>query len=216
MALKHLYIIRHGETEFNRKGLVQGSGVDSDLNEIGQAQASAFHRKFGHIDFDVVLTSALKRTHQSVQLFLDSGLKWEIHPGLNEMSWGHSEGQAPSADRDHIYYNTVLAWSKGESHIAMPGGESPDQVAARQRPVIERLHQHPDQEEHILICMHGRAMRIFLCQLLCLPLSEMETFMHHNLCLYQVDLDAATGHVTINLANEKVWTAADLPYHVAI
>lgn len=203
MPIKHLYIIRHGETEFNRLGLVQGSGVDSNLNEAGLAQAAAFFNKYGDLPFQKVYTSNLKRTWQSVQAFLDKGLAWEKHAGLNEMSWGHSEGKAPSADTDHVYYNTVLAWSKGETNLALPGGESPDEVAQRQKPVIKQILDGP--EEYVLICMHGRAMRVLLCQLLGLPLSQMEHFMHHNLCLYQLDLDMGTGKIEVRLANEKVW-----------
>lgn len=40
--VKDIYLIRHGETEYNRKGVVQGSGIDADLNELGQKQAAAF------------------------------------------------------------------------------------------------------------------------------------------------------------------------------
>ena len=41
--MKEIYIIRHGETELNRLGIVQGRGVDSDLNDTGRAQAEAFY-----------------------------------------------------------------------------------------------------------------------------------------------------------------------------
>ena len=75
--IKTIYLIRHGETDFNRQGVVQGSGVDSDLNELGQAQAEAFFQAYQHIPFDKVYTSALKRTHQSVKKFLRDELnKW--------------------------------------------------------------------------------------------------------------------------------------------
>jgi len=40
---KTIYFIRHGETEYNKLGIVQGSGVDSELNENGRAQAQAFY-----------------------------------------------------------------------------------------------------------------------------------------------------------------------------
>ena len=41
-ALKDIYLIRHGETDYNRMGVVQGSGIDADLNELGNRQAQAF------------------------------------------------------------------------------------------------------------------------------------------------------------------------------
>ena len=44
--MKQLYIIRHGETELNRLGIVQGRGVDASLNETGITQAEAFFQKY--------------------------------------------------------------------------------------------------------------------------------------------------------------------------
>ena len=49
---KKIYITRHGQTDFNKKGIVQGSGVDSDLNETGRLQAEAFFKKFKDHPFD--------------------------------------------------------------------------------------------------------------------------------------------------------------------
>ena len=65
-----LYIIRHGETALNRQNIVQGSGVDSDLNNTGHRQAALFFNYYQNIRFDLVITSALKRTHQTVAPFL--------------------------------------------------------------------------------------------------------------------------------------------------
>lgn len=42
LTFKKIYIIRHGQTDFNLKGIVQGSGVDSSLNDFGVAQSRAF------------------------------------------------------------------------------------------------------------------------------------------------------------------------------
>jgi probable phosphoglycerate mutase len=43
MGNKLIYIIRHGETDFNKLGIVQGSGIDSDLNPRGVQQAANFY-----------------------------------------------------------------------------------------------------------------------------------------------------------------------------
>ena len=66
-----LYIIRHGETDFNKRGIIQGRGVNSDLNDHGISQARSFYKAYHHIEFDKVITSTLKRTHQTVQSFID-------------------------------------------------------------------------------------------------------------------------------------------------
>ena len=47
-----LYIIRHAETEYNRKGIIQGSEVDSDINDKGDIQAMSFYEYYKDINFD--------------------------------------------------------------------------------------------------------------------------------------------------------------------
>ena len=43
---KTFYIIRHGETDLNRQGIIQGRGMNTDLNEKGAAQAAAFFNAY--------------------------------------------------------------------------------------------------------------------------------------------------------------------------
>ncbi|TGE06586.1 histidine phosphatase family protein [Hymenobacter fodinae] len=186
MSVKKIYLIRHGQTDFNVRGIVQGSGVDSALNEAGRRQAARFFAAYRHIAFDKVYTSLLRRTHESVQGFLDLGLPHEQHPGLNEISWGVREGTRITAEEDEEYHSVLQQWRAGQTSARLEGGESPDEMAARQRAFIELLLSRPE-EQTVLICMHGRAMRAILCQLLGYPLSQMDSFEHHNLCLYQLD-----------------------------
>ena len=65
------------------------------------------------------------------------------------------------------------------------GGESPLDVALRQREALDLILSRT-HEQNVLICMHGRALRILLCQLLRYPLRSMDMFEHQNLGLYQV------------------------------
>lgn len=196
---KIVYLIRHGETDFNRQGVVQGSGVDSDLNELGKAQAEAFFEHYQHIPFDKVYTSKLKRTHQSVNKFLEKNLAWEQHTGLNEISWGIREGKIPN-HLDNEYYKVLIdSWIAGGTHLPSEGGESPEDVIARQKPIIELILSRPE-EETVLIAMHGRAIRILLTLLLERPLNEMDTFDHANLCLYKLIYDYQTSKFTVELA----------------
>jgi broad specificity phosphatase PhoE len=195
---KTIYLIRHGETDFNRQGVVQGSGVDSDLNDLGQAQAEAFFQKYQDVPFSKVYTSALKRTHQSVKKFLEKNLNWEQHHGLNEISWGVREGKIPN-NRDNEYYKILIdSWIEGKTDMPSEGGESPQDVISRQKPVIDLILSRP--EEHtILVAMHGRAIRILLTLLLERPLHEMDTFDHANLCLYKLIYDYDTSKFTAEL-----------------
>ncbi len=164
---------------------MQGSGVDSSLNDNGRAQADAFFKGYGHLPFDTIYTSSLKRSIESVQQFIDLGIPHEKHSGLNEISWGKKEGQTITPDEDAYYHDMLRQWQQGKTSLRIEGGESPDEVAIRQLAVIKSISDSPAKT--ILICMHGRAMRILLCQLSQLPLKNMDSFEHTNLCLYQIN-----------------------------
>lgn len=185
MPVKTIYLIRHGETDFNKMGIFQGSGIDSELNEMGILQAEAFYSKYAHIPFQKVYTSKLIRTKQSVQKFLKDGVAHEALDGLNELSWGDKEGDVMNFD-DPLYKNLIENWSRGKTDVAIGGGESPKQVAERQRLALEYILTQ-DHERLVLMAMHGRAMRILLTQISNLPLSKMDDFHHSNLCLYKLE-----------------------------
>ncbi|HLS39123.1 MAG TPA: histidine phosphatase family protein, partial [Sphingobacterium bovisgrunnientis] len=59
---KTFYFIRHGQTDLNLKGIVQGRGVNTSLNDSGRKQADAFFNAYKHIPFDKIYTSTLVRT----------------------------------------------------------------------------------------------------------------------------------------------------------
>lgn len=186
MSIKKIYIIRHGQTDYNLKGIVQGSGVDSSLNETGRAQARAFYEMYQHVPFDKVYTSCLKRTVESVKDFIGKGIEHKELIGLNEISWGSKEGQHITPEEDAYYHWMLKQWQIGNTSERIVGGESPNDVVLRQRVAIE-LFMSNEEEKTLLICMHGRAMRILLCELLNYPLKSMDMFEHQNLCLYQLD-----------------------------
>jgi probable phosphoglycerate mutase len=183
LSSKKIYLIRHGQTEFNLQNIVQGSGVDTDLNERGQAQAAAFFKCYGHIKFDKVYTSVLKRSQQSVRGFLDLGIPHEKLVGLNEICWGTKEGQKITPEEDQYYHYMLKQWQLGNTSLRIEKGESPEDVVVRMQPALNQILSQPD-ERTVLICMHGRAIRILLCMMLNYPLRSMDMFDHENLCLY--------------------------------
>jgi probable phosphoglycerate mutase len=185
LSSKQIYLIRHGQTDFNLKGIVQGSGVDSSLNDEGRKQARAFYEFYQKVPFKKIYTSALRRTSESVADFLKEGIPYEKLVGLNEISWGTKEGQRITAEEDAYYHWMLKEWQLGNTNLRIEGGESPAEVAQRQGIAFEHIMSQKN-EDCILICMHGRAMRILLCRLLNYPLKSMDQFEHENLCLYQL------------------------------
>jgi probable phosphoglycerate mutase len=183
LAVKKIFLVRHGETEYNRTGIVQGSGVNSALNENGYKQAELFYGAYKDYPFEKVYTSSLRRTIQSVENFIAKGLPHEILPGLNEISWGKSEGIRFSPETNRIYEGIIESWKKGNIHLKLDGGESPVEVKSRQQIAIQHILDNR-HENNVLVCMHGRAMKILLAWITGHSVAEMDLFEHENMSLY--------------------------------
>ena len=199
MNKKTIHIIRHGETAFNKTGRIQGQGIDTSLNDKGRAQGAAFFETYQPLALDKIYVSALKRTKESVIHFLDKGVPYESLIGLNEISWGDQEGKIFTPKTKKRHFDVLANWQKGDYDQVSPGGESPNQVMARQRKALAQIMKQ-EHESEILICMHGRAMRILLSWLLHDSLSKMESFEHSNLCRYQVNYDG--DHFSLVASND--------------
>nr|WP_315421545.1 histidine phosphatase family protein [uncultured Pedobacter sp.] len=199
--VKEIYIIRHGETELNRQGIVQGRGINSDLNDLGRAQAEAFYQKYKEIPFDKIYTSDLKRTWQTVQKFIDAKLPWEKLSGLDELAWGVWEGKPNTEDAREAFREMLQSWENGDYTAHFEGGESVQDVYKRLKKPMEVLMTRPE-EKTVLLCMHGRAMRVFLCLLLGKPLSLMTEFPHQNTVLYKMGFE--DGKFTVLEFNSAV------------
>lgn len=184
---KVIYIIRHGETELNKLGIVQGRGVDSDLNEMGRNQSEAFYQHYKNTAFDKIYTSSLKRTRQTVQKFIDKGLPWEAYADLDELAWGEWEGKINTEESRAAFRDVAEQWKQGDYSAHFEGGESPQDVFNRLTNVVELIKKRLG-EKAILVCMHGRAMRILLCLLTGKPLKEMADFPHQNTTLYKISM----------------------------
>lgn len=184
---KTIYIIRHGQTDFNVKQVVQGRGVNSDLNETGRRQAQAFFDKYHPVDFDVVYTSKLKRTHQTVAHFISKNIPHEIRENIDEIDWGIFEGVEHDKSLQKEYYDIIESWAKGNLTIKIEGGESAQDLADRLIPFVEEIKQ--SEHQSVLVCTHGRTLRVLMCLLLEKPVSAMDEFDHQNTGLYVLRFD---------------------------
>ncbi len=201
---KTIYIIRHGETDYNRQGIIQGSGVDSDLNETGRIQAEKFFKAYHHIPFDKVYTSELKRTVQSIEHFIENGFPHETLAEFNEICWGIFEGMVSTPESHRSYLAVLEDWKAGLLDRSIEGGESPNAMYKRQEVGLQKLLNRKD-ENTLLICMHGRAMRSFLCLLTGQDLSNMDQFKHSNLCLYVLEQNGVGFEIVQSNSIEHLW-----------
>lgn len=182
---KTLYIIRHGQTDLNLRGIVQGRGVDTPLNETGRKQAEAFYAHYKDVHFDKIYISTLRRTRETVEPFIRAGYSVESLSGLDEIGWGIYEGKEQTPEIIAGFEDLTTRWRNGELDACVEGGETPNQLAARQRQALNVILSRPE-EKTILICMHGRAMRVFLSVLTNRDIALMDDFPHTNTALYKV------------------------------
>lgn len=174
-----LYIIRHAETEYNRKGIIQGSEVDSDINDVGKSQANSFYDYYKDINFDKIYVSDLKRTFQTIRRFTEKGSSYEKLKEFNEISWGVNQGKSDDLED---YARLIDTWLAGNLDNKFEEGESPNEMSVRLVKGFNKVLD--DDHDTVLLCIHGRALRILLSKIIDNDLTKMDKYVHSNTGLY--------------------------------
>ena len=174
-----LYIIRHAETEYNRKGIIQGSEVDSDINDVGESQANSFYEYYKDINFDKIYASDLKRTFQTIRRFTENGSSYEKLKEFNEISWGVNQGKSDDLED---YARLIDTWLAGNLDNKFEEGESPNEMSERLVKGFDKVLD--DDHDTVLLCIHGRALRILLSKIIDNDLTKMDKYVHSNTGLY--------------------------------
>ena len=174
-----LYIIRHAETEYNKKGIIQGSEVDSDINDVGESQANSFYEYYKNINFDKIYVSDLKRTFQTIRKFTENGSSYEKLKEFNEISWGVNQGKSDDLEDYAILIDT---WLAGNLDNKFEEGESPNEMSVRLVKGFNKVLD--DDHDTVLLCIHGRALRILLSKIIDNDLTKMDKYVHSNTGLY--------------------------------
>jgi probable phosphoglycerate mutase len=94
----------------------------------------------------------------------------------------------------------LKTWRSGNLETAVEKGETPLQLFNRQKNGLLKL-ESTWPGSPVLICMHGRAMRSFLCLLTGHPLHLMDDFEHSNVCLYKLEKTASELHYRVVVNN---------------
>lgn len=193
-----IYLYRHGETAYNKAQLIQGRGIDSDLNDIGRTQATAFFNAYKDLSFERIFTSTLQRTQQTVAPFESLGIPVEYREELDEISWGDWEGKSASQKMSNEYLEMLEAWSNGYYNYSLGNGDTALDMQKRLQPFVDHLKNL--NQKCILICSHGGTLGFLLPMLLGEPLSRMPAYKHHNTGLDI--LEYKDGKYTLLLQND--------------
>lgn len=159
-----IYLVRHGETEWNRKGKIQGQ-ADIPLNENGEALASLTGQKMAHIPFDRIYTSPLSRARRTAELIcVRRGLPLVEDSRLLEISYGNREGQSLALIHMLPFLRLHRYFSRPSAYIPPEGGETYDDLRQRCQAFLEQeLKPLEDRMDHVLVCGHGALIREIVC-----------------------------------------------------
>jgi 2,3-bisphosphoglycerate-dependent phosphoglycerate mutase len=162
-----LVLVRHGESEWNKKNLFTG-WRDVDLTEKGVAEARAAGRKLKAqgLTFNIAFTSALIRAQHSLDLMLEELGQKTISvvkdQALNERDYGDLSGLNKDDARKKWGEKQVKLWRRSYD-IAPPGGESLKDTAARVLPYyIQEVLPHVLRGEAVLVSAHGNSLRALI------------------------------------------------------
>lgn len=146
-----LYLVRHGETEWNRQRRIQGS-ADIPLNDLGREQAAETGRLLTRRDWDAIYASPLSRALETARIIAkETGLpEPQTLDSIVERAYGDAEG-LDWREVDRLFPDDTV----------VPGRESREAVGARVIPaLVDLAESHPGQA--IIVVSHGGVIRSVL------------------------------------------------------
>lgn len=182
-----LWLVRHGETDWNRAGIYQGH-ADVPLNELGREQAAEtaaqLASEHARDPFDRLISSPLMRARQTAAVAADRlGMPVCEDPAWMEINQGEWTGKDYRSVVADFAGRTVGLSGTGESALSdsasaslldnrAPGGESVREVAGRVRCAADRLARlYPGRK--ILVFSHGLAIATLICHAQGIPLEQV-------------------------------------------
>ncbi|GAA4676352.1 histidine phosphatase family protein [Pseudonocardia yuanmonensis] len=170
MTLRRVVLLRHGQTDYNVAGRMQGH-IDSQLTEEGREQALRAAPVLGAMPFDRIVSSDLTRAVDTANTIADVlGLPVKLDTRLRETHLGEWQGRR--VDEVEVDYPGQIAEWRGDPRWTPPGGESRVDVVRRSLPVVEEIDADLAEEpgaQSLLIVAHGGMIGGLVSGLLDLP-----------------------------------------------
>ena len=155
-----LYMMRHGQTDWNKKHLWQGR-TDIPLNENGRYVAELTREGMKDIPFDIAFCSPLCRAKETAEIVLKGrNIKLIEDERIIEMGFGPYEEK----DMRYLDERMKIFFEHPEQYDVPDGAESFEEVLAREGSFLEEICSNPEyQDSTILIATHGAALRGLIC-----------------------------------------------------
>ncbi len=156
----NIYLLRHGQTEENRKGSYYGD-LDISLNSIGINQGNSAKGFFNDIKLDRVYVSHKKRTREMAELVMGQ-VELEIIQDnrINETNFGDFEGKTYQEIKQ-LYPEECDLWQNNWMGFVPPNGESYIKLCERVKCFMEEIKKL--ECDNILLCTHSGVIRAIYC-----------------------------------------------------
>jgi alpha-ribazole phosphatase len=169
-----LWLVRHGQTDWNAQKRYQGHS-DIPLNATGEAQAQQIAERLASERLHAIISSDLRRTVQTADAITSHhNLAVQLEPRLRESNFGVFEG---------LRYKDVIDQHKAmaETWFTDPenppeGGEKLSEVVARVSIAIATLISQFVSNKRLLLVGHDGSLRLLLCHLLEMPMTQYWRF----------------------------------------
>ena len=198
-----LLLVRHGQTDWNKKGIMQGQ-KDIPLNHQGEQDALKLRKKIEQEKFDIIITSPLKRTSKTAELLNSYNVEIIEDERLKERSYGKFEGLKTNEilkkypEIETFKVNGLPYW------INVPTAETYDEVKARVSNFIEDIKKKY-AGKRVLVVSHGDTLDMFYAILNNLPNEKAYGRFSLNMRLEKYELDSEEIYVGTDAPQEKGW-----------
>ena len=164
------FVVRHGETDWNKLGRFQGH-TDISLNDRGLSQARETAVASEDWGYTAIYSSPLVRTIQVAEEIVKvTPMTVSQEPGLKELSLGDLEGVTGEEMRND-WPALFAAWRTEPEKMSMPNGESLGELRDRTWQVILDIEQKHSSDDSIVVISHNFAIRSIVNELLGMPLA---------------------------------------------
>jgi alpha-ribazole phosphatase len=164
MNTTKLYLIRHGETEPNKTGVLMGS-TDTPLNDQGRLQAASLGERLNALEVDAIFSSPLQRAVETASLVFGEEAQIITDSSLQEFHFGEWEGMHFSEiakQYPEIWQMWLTDWE--QTHI--PGGEAFPAFKHRVISVVEEIVRY-NAGKRVAVVSHGGCIRSLLAHFFC-------------------------------------------------
>ena len=183
-----IFLIRHGETNWNKEGRFQGQ-IDIPLNENGKDQARKTSKYLRNISFNKAFSSSMHRPYETAQIILQDNhdIKIKKIDSLIEISHGLWEGklEAEIKEKWPILLND---WHNKPEKVIMPEGESIKDVSDRSVEAFNKICLSQKNNDLSLLVAHDAVNKTLICNILSMNYSNIWMIKQGNGGITVIDL----------------------------